>query len=161
MGNKPFSFPRIHLLRLKEARDFLLSDNLKVLKISLAICAFFALCIFSLVQGQKQSLIYEDCILKPARCTGQKVEMTVRRVLSVKRRYFILSGSQGPILVLGNATGLQLGDVVDVTAIFYPVEPLQMESMHIHRHGRWIKVYISLLPVILVAVLLWRSSKCR
>jgi len=135
------------------------SNKFRILKILLALAALGSLFLYSYLESPRHSLIYEDCQENQAFCQEQTVEATVRRVLAVKTNECLLSGSSGLVPVIGEFAGLAPLDVIDVAGRYTPGEPLEALSVHKHRPGRWIKVYGSLPPVLLVGWLLWRASK--
>lgn len=125
------------------------------LKLAVPIIILLGLCGYSLVFGSRQMIYVSDCMDNPEACDGKRVVANVAPVTVVNAEGFTVNCFGFCAKVMGRIPGLSVGQFVDVSGRFHKEGWLEMERFHVcSRSARWIKLGVSLIPLVVVGILL-------
>lgn len=136
---------------------FLLSDQWRPAKLTLAALALMGACLYGLWAGPTQRLYYEDCLDDQAACQERQIMAVVRRIKDQGPGWLTLDGPRGEVKVVGTVPEASRGKVIDVVGPLSPDGSIALERYHLHRPGRSFKLAISVVPVLVVGFLFWRN----
>lgn len=134
----------------------LFSSRYIFLKLSLTVAVVALSCLYSYTYGPRQNIYYSDCLDHPAQCEGKRVLAVVGIVTSVEEKGFKMSVAGGEITVKGKPAGISNGKYLDVAGVFRGKGYMELEDYHLYLE-RKIKIYVSVIPVIVVGWLLAKN----
>lgn len=136
------------------------SDRYRVLKIALLSLGIAALA-FSARFWESAGPDYRRCLAEPESCDGQLIPFFIdARIIRIEPDRLVISQPEGEVVIRvpgGTASiGGKPGDYLEARAIFHREGWLELEAIQVAPLRR-LKIAVSLLPVLAVAYLLFKT----
>jgi hypothetical protein len=137
------------------------SDRYRIFKISALFIILIGLCLYG--QFAARDLLLTDCLVAPAACDGREVPLDVgAKLIKLEKDRILVSQPRGPVEIMVPADQHpvvgQPGDYLAALVVFHRDGPLELVKIRV-APLRKAKIFLSVIPVVLVAVLLFRSLR--
>jgi hypothetical protein len=99
------------------------------------------------------------CLAEPDRYDGCRIEVANETIVQdIFAHGFTVRYLGNSVTVKGDTTGVRKGEFLSLVVVFHKQGWLELEKLHIAIYRRW-KIWVSVLPVILFAILFVRRYR--
>jgi hypothetical protein len=99
------------------------------------------------------------CLARPDRYDGRRIEVANETIVQdIFADGFTIRYLGHIVTVKGDTTGVKKGEFLSLVIVFHKEGWLELEKFHIAIYRRW-KIWVSVLPVILFAILFFRQYR--
>lgn len=137
----------------------LYSDRLRIAKIAILSLILLGFCIYSYVEGNKRTDQYLDNL-----SGGDVARLSYWKVVDKQKDYMKITNGRRFLDIHMDTDGIQKGDKISLTAVKRGKD-LYLQKFHVHTAMRNLKIWVSVLPLLIVFFLFLRryrfdTSKC-
>jgi hypothetical protein len=140
------------------------SDRHRILKIVLIALAVIGLS-WSVRLWEAEGPDYRQCLAEPDACDGREIPFYIdARIVRVQPDRLIITQPEGPVEIripagMGGIRG-KPGDYLEALAVFHKESGLELRAIQT-APLRKIKIAVSVLPVLALVFLLWRTIRWK